>query len=68
MRFEKVIPSERLRPYIKYLIISEDEEAQTYKIFPYPGLVLGFQYKGQLSILKGPEENCLSPAGHYRNV
>lgn len=63
MRFDKVIPSERLRPYIRQIVISENTEAQTYKIFPSPGLVLGFQYKGQLSILNGPTENRLFPSG-----
>lgn len=63
MRFEKVIPSERLRPYIRHIVISENAEEQTYKIFPSPGLVIGFQYKGQLSILNSSGENRLSPSG-----
>lgn len=63
MRFEKFIPSERLKPYIRHIVISENVEENTYKVFPSFGLVVGFQYKGQLSILNGLTENRLSPSG-----
>lgn len=34
-----------------------------YKVFPSPGLVIGFQYKGQLAVLKNNSENKLNSAG-----
>lgn len=63
MRFEKILPSPPLRPYIKYLAISENPEAQTYKVFPSTGLVLGFQYGGRLSALQDNRETRLQPSG-----
>ena len=63
MRFDKVIPSDRLKPYIKYMVISEHDSEKIYKVFPSAGLVLGFQYKGKLAALNNGEENKLSAAG-----
>ena len=63
MRFEKVIPSARLRPYVRQIVITENVEEETYKIFPSLGLVVGFQYRGRLSILSGAVESRLSPCG-----
>lgn len=51
MKFDKYAPCSRLQPYIKHFIIAENELATTYKVFPEPGLVIGFQYKGLLSNL-----------------
>ena len=63
MRFDKFIPTERLRPYIKYFAVSENEFENEYKILPSTGLVVGFQYKGQLAIMRDNKENKLSSAG-----
>ncbi len=63
MRFDKVIPSDRLKPYIKFMVISEHANENTYKVFPSTGLVIGFQYRGQLSTITDNTENRLSPAG-----
>lgn len=63
MRFNKVIPTDRLKPYIRYFVISENAEQQTYKVFPSTSLVIGFQYKGRLSIWENEKENDLAPAG-----
>jgi AraC-like DNA-binding protein len=63
MKFDKYSPAEKLRPYIKYFVISENEAESEYKVFPSPGLVIGFQYKGRLSIIQSSNENKLSPAG-----
>lgn len=63
MKFVKYFPSERLIPYIKYFIISENEVENEYKVFPSSGLVIGFQYKGQLSSIRGTTESKLSSAG-----
>lgn len=49
MSLKKYFPSEVLRAYIKYFIISENELEGEYKVYPFPGLVVGFQYRGQLS-------------------
>jgi AraC-like DNA-binding protein len=63
MRFEKITPSDRLKPYIKHLIISEAEDESPYKVFPSTGLVIGFQYKGKLAHLNENKENNLATIG-----
>ncbi|UAY55700.1 helix-turn-helix domain-containing protein [Arachidicoccus terrestris] len=63
MRFDKHYPTEWLKPYIKYFVVSENELENSYKVFPSSGLVAGFQYKGQLSTLKNDAENKLTSAG-----
>lgn len=63
MKFNKHFPTERLKPYIKYFVVSENELENEYKVFPSLGLVIGFQYKGQLAALKGNTESWLASAG-----
>lgn len=63
MRFDKIIPSEPLRPYLQYLVISENWTSETYKVFPSTGLVMGFQYKGDLFTLNNGEVTPLAAAG-----
>ncbi|MGC4035798.1 MAG: helix-turn-helix domain-containing protein [Chitinophagaceae bacterium] len=63
MRFQKIIPVDKLRPYIKYFAISENTEERDYKVFPSTGLVIGFQYKGNLSVIKNAKEISLAKAG-----
>lgn len=63
MRFDKYIPSEILKPYVKYFVISENSNESKYKVFPSSGIVIGFQYKGQLSTLTNGTENKLNSAG-----
>lgn len=63
MRFDKVIPTDKLKPYIKYFVISEDAVENTYKIFPSASMVIGFQYQGQLSLVKNDTEIGLTTAG-----
>jgi AraC-like DNA-binding protein len=63
MKYKKVIPTERLKPYIKYFVISENILVNTYKIFPSTGLVIGFQYRGRLSTVKNSIETNLANAG-----
>lgn len=63
MKFEKHLPIERLRPYIKLYVVSENETKGEYKVFPSSGLVIGFQYKGQLTTIESNNENKLSSAG-----
>lgn len=63
MKFDKHLPTERLKPYIKYFVVSENELENEYKVFPSSGLVIGFQYKGQLAIVKDNTESKLTTAG-----
>jgi len=63
MRFDKFIPTDQLKPYIKHFVVSENELENEYKVFPSSGLVIGFQYKGQLSTIKSNEERKLTTAG-----
>jgi len=63
MKFDKHFPTEQLKPYIKYFVVSENELENEYKVFPSSGLVIGFQYKGQLATIKDNSENNLATAG-----
>lgn len=63
MKFDKYFPTERLRPYIKYFVVSENEMVNEYKVFPSSGLVIGFQYKGKIATVKDNKENKLNSAG-----
>jgi hypothetical protein len=63
MRFDKFIPTDQLKPYIKYFVVSEIELKNEYKIFPSAGLVIGFQYTGQLATVQDKKLNKLSSAG-----
>lgn len=63
MKFDKHFPVDQLKPYIKYFVVSENELENEYKVFPSSGLVIGFQYKGQLAILKDNSESKLTSAG-----
>jgi len=63
MKFDKYFPTEQLKPYIKYFVVSEQEWESEYKVLPSPGLVAGFQYKGKLSVIKDNVENKLASAG-----
>jgi len=63
MKFDKYFPTEKLKLYIKYFVVSENELASEYKVFPSSGLVIGFQYKGQLAAINNHTESKLKPAG-----
>lgn len=63
MRFEKIIPTLRLRPYIKYFAISENDTTAEYKVFPFTGLVAGFQYCGKLTAISQEIETPLASSG-----
>ena len=63
MKFDKIIPTDRLKPYIKYYVVSESTSAHTYKVFPSTGLVIGFQYRGQLSLISNNAKTNLATAG-----
>lgn len=63
MRFDKIIPSERLRSYVRHFVVSESEAESNYKVLPSTGLVLGFQYSGRLAIVKDKKYLPLATAG-----
>jgi AraC-like DNA-binding protein len=63
MKFEKHFPIEQLKPYIKYFVVSENAMENEYKVFPSSGLVIGFQYKGQLANIKDNSVSKLTSAG-----
>ena len=63
MKFDKYLPTAKLRHYIKHYIVSESEAEGEYKVFPSSGLVIGFQYKGQLATFKDYAEIKLASAG-----
>jgi len=63
MKFDKYSPIDTLKPYIKFLVVSENELEKEYKVFPSSGLVIGFQYKGQLSSIKNSTLSKLAKAG-----
>lgn len=63
MRFDRFIPTEALKPYIKYFVVSENESENEYKVFPSSGLVIGFQYNGRLSTVKDGAVRSLHSAG-----
>jgi AraC-like DNA-binding protein len=63
MKFDKYLPTEQLKPYIKYFVVSENDLEREYKVFPSSGLVIGFQYKGQLASIKSNTVNKLKSAG-----
>jgi AraC-like DNA-binding protein len=62
-RFDIYSPSDSLKPYIKHFAVSENEYEQIYKIVPDTSIVLGFQYKGNLSYLENTNETPLAKSG-----
>jgi AraC-like DNA-binding protein len=63
MKFDKYKPTTQLQPYIKHYVLSEHDEANAYKVLPTSGLVIGFQYQGQLATIKDSFEISLASAG-----
>lgn len=63
MKFDKYFPTDKLKDYIKYYVVSENDMESKYKVFPSSGLVVGFQFKGQLATIKNNEESKLTSAG-----
>lgn len=63
MKFDKYFPTGKLKDYIKYYVVSENDLESEYKVFPSSGLVIGFQYKGQLATIRNSKESKLASAG-----
>jgi AraC-like DNA-binding protein len=72
VRFEHFIPCDPLKPFISLLVIQEAEEENTYRILPDTNIVVGFQFKGRLSLVEDDHQTWLSRAGitglsdHYK--
>lgn len=63
MRFEKIIPAAQLRPFIRWFVLSENDEASSYHVLPSTGMVMGFQYKGTIAFAGDDKMKPLSTAG-----
>lgn len=63
MKFDKYFPTEKLKPYIRHFVVSENSLESEYKVFPSSGLVIGFQYKGTLFMRTENLEHSLDAAG-----
>jgi AraC-like DNA-binding protein len=63
MKFQVHLPCERLLPYVKHLVISENESENSYSVLPDTALVIGFQYRGKLSYLADNKQNPLASSG-----
>lgn len=63
MKFDKHFPTDKLKDYIKYYVVSENELETEYKVLPSSGLVVGFQYKGNLALRNNDGERKLGSAG-----
>jgi AraC-like DNA-binding protein len=63
MKFEVHLPCGRLLPYVKQLVISENEHEAVYQVLPDTALVIGFQYRGKLSYLEKNKQNPLATFG-----
>lgn len=62
-RFSQYIPSAILQPYITHFAIAENEAGEVYKVLPGTSLVMGFQFKGQLSQIRNETETILNAQG-----
>ncbi|TFF34488.1 helix-turn-helix domain-containing protein [Mucilaginibacter psychrotolerans] len=63
MKFDVHLPCDALLPYVKHLVISENEQAATYRVLPDTSLVIGFQYRGNLAYVDDEGANPLATAG-----
>lgn len=63
MKYQSYLPCKQLSAYVQALVISEQEEINSYKVLPNTGLVIGFQYRGNLSYILGEKEYELSSSG-----
>ena len=63
MKFNTYIPCDILKPFVKSFAIEESTTESTYKILPDINLVIGFQYKGRLSLMQNNSEIPLSISG-----
>ena len=63
MRFEVFYPCAALSADVACFIISENETASPYTVLPDTALVMGFQYRGRLAIVREDGAQPLAAAG-----
>lgn len=63
MKFDVHLPCDPLLPYVKHLVISENEQENAYNVLPDTALVMGFQYRGNLSYWGTGQQHHLASAG-----
>lgn len=63
MRLTTFQPSALLQNEVECYIIVENETVLPYNVLPDTALVLGFQYKGRLSLIRDNHSITLSPSG-----
>ena len=63
MKFDTYIPCDILKPFVKSFAIEETTEESIYRILPDTSLVIGFQYRGKLSLMQNNSETPLSISG-----
>jgi AraC-like DNA-binding protein len=72
MSVRTYLPCDALKPYVKIFCVEEKENEKVYHVLPDTGLVIGFQYKGNLRHLHNGNEIPLSASGisgladHYK--
>jgi len=62
-RFDLYTPCTQLQPYVQHFAISVATSAATYKVLPGTGIVIGFQFKGNLYRLQDNAPHLLDTAG-----
>src|ERR1700748_3295146 len=63
MSYTAYTPCAALQPFIGGLMIQETTAAATYTVLPGTGLVMGFQYRGQLTRVADGIPMLLTPSG-----
>lgn len=63
MKFETYLPCVRLRPFVQSFAVQELDADSTYKVLPDTAVVIGFQYRGRLSLIMEDKETPLSISG-----
>lgn len=63
MRFDKYIPADALKLYIRYYAVSDSDLKNGYTVFPSPRMIIGFQYKGSLATIHNGRQTKLAGAG-----
>ena len=56
MSLRTFLPSDTLKPFIKSMAVNTREKAGVYKILPDTGLIMNFQYSGEVSYSENDQE------------
>lgn len=63
MRVNTYVPCDLLKPLVSSYAIHEHENANEYKVIPGTSVVIGFQFKGKLSLIDDGKAQSLSASG-----